>query len=271
MDIDYTKIRILQDELLKVYEVIRKICDKHNVHYYASGGTAIGALRHKGFIPWDDDLDLEIAREDYARLGEVLEKELPANFAYLSFRNCRYYDNLFAKVICTDENYVKELEGRLGFTLGEGLFIDLIPADYFPRSKVAQIMRIVQRVGVKIIQKAARIFGGTTSSLYRKALAMDESVISSCDYKHAAKEYYSVWFKDDWKMFTGKLNVMKEDYAEPRFVPFENTTMAVMQNVENFLTQQFGDWKTLPPESERRLYHGQEDAKIWRFGPRGAV
>lgn len=100
---------------------------------------------------------------------------------------------------------------------------------------------------------------------------MDERIISSCPFERAGKEYFSVWMINDWEMFLGRLNVMKEDYGEPYFVPFEDTKMAVMAHVENFLTEQFGDWQTLPPESDRRLYHGQDEIMPWRFGPTKGV
>ncbi|MBO6215081.1 MAG: LicD family protein, partial [Lachnospiraceae bacterium] len=66
--------------ILEVYEVIRDVCDKNGIHFYACGGTLLGAIRHKGFIPWDDDMDLCMIRDDYMRFLEVAPTALPKGF-----------------------------------------------------------------------------------------------------------------------------------------------------------------------------------------------
>ena len=272
MSVDCSKVKILQIELLKIYEVVRTIFDRHQIRYYASGGTAIGAMRHRGFIPWDDDLDLEVPRDDYERLPDILKDELPDGFVYLSHANCLSYHHLFSKVVCSDESYVRQIEAKTGFNLGEGLFIDLFPSDYFPRSKFSQVVRLSRRAWSKILQKTVAAICGRSTPLFHKTLLMDERAISSCPSDRAGKEYFSTWFIDDWRMFCGKINVDKADYGEPRLVPFEQTTIPVMANVENYLTQQFGAWQIPPPENCRNLSHGQAGNQPWRFGPtKGAL
>ena len=78
---DGSLLRRQQLRMLELLEVIDVICRKHQIPYWLSSGTLIGAARHKGFIPWDDDLDIEMLRSDYLRLLKVLPQELPDNLA----------------------------------------------------------------------------------------------------------------------------------------------------------------------------------------------
>ena len=70
-------IKVLQTEELKVMKIIKEICEKENIRYFMIGGTLLGAIRHSGFIPWDDDVDLAMPRKDYERFLEVSNKYLP--------------------------------------------------------------------------------------------------------------------------------------------------------------------------------------------------
>ena len=97
---------------LELLEVIDVICRKHQIPYWLSSGTLIGAARHKGFIPWDDDLDIEMLRSDYLRLLKVLPQELP--------------DNLALQTNETDPNYNLYIRQNLrdkGFSFGRNKFI----------------------------------------------------------------------------------------------------------------------------------------------------
>ena len=87
-------IKVLQTEELKVMKIIKEICEKENIRYFMIGGTLLGAIRHSGFIPWDDDVDLAMPRKDYERFLEVSNKYLPSNIFVQNFRTddkYRYY------------------------------------------------------------------------------------------------------------------------------------------------------------------------------------
>ena len=78
---DLRRLQLVELDILKEF---LRICDKYHLRYYALGGTLLGAVRHKGFIPWDDDVDIGMPRPDFCRFEQVIEKELPDYFHYLS-------------------------------------------------------------------------------------------------------------------------------------------------------------------------------------------
>ena len=114
-----------------VLEVIDGICKRHGLKYYAEYGTLLGAVRHGGFIPWDDDFDISMKREDYMVFLKVARDELPENYQLLSVYNNYKYDNFLSRVVNRDFISVEKefLETNHNFPFAVG--IDVFPLDHF--------------------------------------------------------------------------------------------------------------------------------------------
>lgn len=124
---DGSQLRKLQLKMLEILITVTSIADKHNIPYWLSGGTLLGAVRHKGFIPWDDDIDIELFRDDYRKLLKVLEKELPSDL-YLQKPSDRSYRLLFSKV--RDKNSkIIEADDALDSFNEKGIYIDIFPEE----------------------------------------------------------------------------------------------------------------------------------------------
>ena len=80
-----TQLRKAQLRMLEILKAVDAICRKHQIDYWLDAGTLLGAVRHKGFIPWDDDIDIAIRREDYPRMREILQQELPENLVFVDW------------------------------------------------------------------------------------------------------------------------------------------------------------------------------------------
>lgn len=119
-----SELRILQRRMLDILIIVTDICDKHNIPYWLSGGTLLGAVRHGGFIPWDDDIDIELMRKDYKQLLKILAKELPANL-YLQTPKEKSYRLLFSKVRDRNSVIVGNEEEAMAKYKEKGLFIDI--------------------------------------------------------------------------------------------------------------------------------------------------
>ena len=128
---DGSMLRRQQIRMLEILLEVDKICKKHDIKYWLSSGTLIGAMRHDGFIPWDDDLDIEMMRSDYLRLMEVLPSELPEWLALQNDETDPYYFFYYAKVrdrrsrMLEHNNYDRMWQEQ-------GIYIDIFPMEQHP-------------------------------------------------------------------------------------------------------------------------------------------
>ena len=115
-------------ELLKIMDEIDRVCEKHDIQYYLIAGTLLGAVRHKGFIPWDDDLDIGMTRDNFDKFLSVCETELRSPFELKWITTDAHYYRLFPKVVNTNTVFAEERAENLDSNFG--FFVDIFPLDY---------------------------------------------------------------------------------------------------------------------------------------------
>jgi lipopolysaccharide cholinephosphotransferase len=111
--------------------VVQEICKKHNIHYWVDGGTLLGAIRHNGFIPWDDDIDIMMLPEDYDRFIKIAKYELDEPY----FLQTDWTDNVYfchAKIRRSDTTAILAKDVPAKFQFNQGVFIDIFPMDFVP-------------------------------------------------------------------------------------------------------------------------------------------
>lgn len=141
---------------LEVLQRIAEVCHRHQIRWYAAYGTLLGAIRHRGFVPWDDDMDIWVKRKDYNRLMQILPAELPAGYLVRSPLTAAGYDRFQTFVvnsdhIRTDEEWLEQYHG-CPFMAG----VDIFPLDRLPRSEED---RLVQRTWASIALRGAQVAG----------------------------------------------------------------------------------------------------------------
>lgn len=257
-------MRELTTEELKRTEVeiliaIREFCEKRGIKYFLCGGTLLGAVRHKGFIPWDDDIDIGMLREDY----DILVNEFPSDGRYkvITYKNNNEYRHPFAKVIDTKTVHKETL---VRSTEGMGVFVDIFPFEGLGDS-MEEAKAIVKKVRhnyhygnfcqyfyypPKSIKKIAKniviLFSFMTRKLYFG------SAEKLC-LKHPFKD--SKFAGCPWGQYAEREILPKEAFADVIDISFENGTFSAPVGYDAYLKSLYRDYMQLPPEDKRVTHH----------------
>jgi lipopolysaccharide cholinephosphotransferase len=247
-------LRRLQLTELRILRELQRICEAHSLRYYLIGGSAIGAIRHKGFIPWDDDIDVGIPRPDYEELERLCRDELGGRFFWQTYRTEPRYNAIFGKLRLNDTLYKETPTAHL--PIHHGIKIDVFPLDGVPRRGFT---RFLQRVILKFC--AMKIGSETRSTRPRSYQARLARMIP----RRAAIRMYDVvagWCSfDESEIVINNGGVWgHEKEAVPRIwfgageiVQFEDGKAPVPECWDEYLTQIYGDYMTQPPEDQRGI------------------
>ena len=135
------EIRELQKKSLEILVYFTDFCKKHNLLFYFCGGCCIGALRHQGFIPWDDDVDVFMPRKDYERLKELWPTEADARYVYCRSDKKLYLRSLLTAISDEETTFIKERQQDLD--IPHGIRLEILPLDACPESRFARKMQIM--------------------------------------------------------------------------------------------------------------------------------
>lgn len=132
---DNSELRKLQLVELDLMKLFSDICEKHHLRYYLVGGTMLGAVRHKGFIPWDDDMDVGMPRPDYEKFLKIVNDELPEGYGSLNYKKNKEYNRYFSRIV---NKNVKITNASNTKTIIEDAWLDIFPFDGMPKNKIKQ-------------------------------------------------------------------------------------------------------------------------------------
>lgn len=248
-----TKTKKLWAVQLDLLQVLLDVCNKHGLRIYADGGTLLGAIRHNGYIPWDDDIDMVMMREDYERLMELTEE-----FEHPYFLQNIYTDPHYAHrhtqlrnryTVCWGINQ-KGCTGRYN----QGIFIDIFPIDFFPttargisrfydkETRAKQKFRLISKLSNAMPESIYQWMRNKTSSLSDKRIYAEyENVVKSVP-KDETATICEIAFNHN-----SPVNFYKE-YGEPTYQDFEYLKIPIPQQSHALLARQYGKDYMVPQQ-----------------------
>ncbi len=258
-------LRTLQLEELKILKEVLKIIEKHNLRYYMLGGTLLGAVRHKGFIPWDDDVDIAMPRPDYEKFCDVAKEELQEPYGLISFRTEVNHNDYCNRVV--NKNILLVRDDALKEKT-ENLWVDLIPFDGMPNNRFIRLLHKFNLLFHRLLLQYSKIDTGVNlkkkRKLYEKILIKTGFCISkvfkfntkkrldSVDkilrkYKYDSSDYIINFMAADGfkEMFPKSL------YDDVTYYDFEDVKLCAPKNYDLVLSQIYGDYMTPPPENQK--------------------
>lgn len=256
----------LRAHLRRMYKEIEKECNRHNLRMCTDYGTVLGVLRHQGFIPWDDDMDLIMPREDYDRLINEYANELPKQFKVYAPNSNNTPICRFAKVVDT---YTRFLGSGSKDDESHGIFIDIFPLEYAPTNKfILTIRNHYTRFLLLVAESVIRY--ENKNEFYQKLMCSTRTGkttyylrrLIGClfSFREGVSWYNRISKFEYYKKPTGEYNIpsdgglkkslipMAEDKLFPaKKVLFDDIEVYVPNQGVKYLEQNYGDWHRIPP------------------------
>jgi lipopolysaccharide cholinephosphotransferase len=241
---------------LEILNEFVEICKKNNLRYYLYAGTLIGAVRHKGFIPWDDDIDVSMPRDDYEKLKEVMgEKNYDGRYKLLTYENHGTHYNFMKVVDTRTVLYEKYFFGEIG------IWIDIFPIDGLPDSYLlTRLLCMRLEFWRRLLNiSVARPDNGTTE-FRKKIKKIIQPIVKKIPVDYMCKKVNGTFvkYKFDTSKYVGAVSAgasyrartVRENYDET-YVTFEGYEYVAPIGTDILLTQVYGNYMELPPEEER--------------------
>lgn len=255
---DNETLKKLHNVEIEILDEIVAICEKHNLKYYLIGGTLLGAVRHGGFIPWDDDLDIGMPRKDYEKFLSIASKELREQYMIDNKdTNKKYYLN-FTKI--RKKNTIFEQDFQINYDGPKGIWVDIFPVDEAKslKNKLTPVQKKINNIIFRLLHYKNGFILGNKFNFIKKFLG------KICIIKHETLlNIQEKWLKlQDGKNYDCIVNLAstydykkeifkKEDIYPLAEMTFENKKYKVPKNYKKVLKQVYGDYMKLPPKDKQ--------------------
>lgn len=271
---DFRKMQLVELELLREFD---RVCRLYNIPYVITDGTMLGSIRHSGFIPWDDDADVCMLREDYERFKKEAMQDLNPNLCFFQDNTTDpYYRWGYAKLRRVGTQHIRV--GQEHLKCKTGIFIDIMPYDDIPNNLIGQIIQnfycyccrkvLWSEVGKKNSKGFKKKWFELLSYIPVESVYKALKIYTSRSCNNSSNRVRLLLFKPPGREYTKKpLNdrygMTKKWITEREEYEFEGLKVFGSRDYDGFLTWKFGDYMVLPPENKR---HGHAQVSYINFG-----
>ena len=264
----------LKDAILNIYKDVASLCDKYNLTYMMSGGSCLGAVRHQGFIPWDDDLDIMMPRKDYDTLIRLLEEgKLGPKYEFSYPNSHKDANTIFLKIFRRNS---KDIEiHNVSTPFPKGIYLDVFALDSVPKTKIAQKIKGLFANAIQYIA-IARLYKQYPSRQLKEYMMMDKElkkryyikIVIGSLFGFVSHAKWIYWFERfvacktenrQWGIPTGRKYYCGEIFDKNVFVPvtkglFEGLEVNLPQNTDKYLKNLYRNYMELPPVEKRERH-----------------
>ncbi len=262
-------LRDIQSCILSIVKDIDDFCRENEIEYYLMGGSALGAMRHKGFIPWDDDLDIFMTVDNYKKFLKLFEEKSQRDKRFQKYflqkENTKEWP-LFLSRVCLNGTTMVSDEFKFNMRQHHTVFVDIMCLYSAPNNNMA---RWFQYMAAQLLRVNALALSNFPNKSVAKRMALQASkiIVNPITRPLLIKYVHRYEGKNTKFMghYFGRARFRRTSFlrsylgSKPRYVPFEDTEMPVFENVEEYLTTRFGEkWMEIPSQKIRDQYpiHG---------------
>ena len=242
------ELKKLKNEELEILDYFVEICKKNNLRYYIMYGTLLGAVRHHGFIPWDDDVDVCMPPSDYQKFIKIFKND--DKFFLQTIESDKYFHTLFAKIRKNNTCMVEKENGYM--KINKGINIDIFPLIPYPSNNIKRfIFKFKFKFASLLVSKNIKTKNIKNKFIFAILRLVPRKITNKCALKMMVSLFNCNFDYSEYKMEIND-NPLKVDWFKKiKKIKFEEKEYNAPYKAEKVLEKLYGDYMKLPPENER--------------------